>query len=252
MSNCNWFMKSTSAIQPRSQKSVEQTGSGDVTLATIAEHVEQIEGGEPIDRQWLQRVTSLLTRVEKTEMEIRGGNHRAAAGLEWESSTPQVARRSGAARIRLTPIRSRGQITCSRIRHRWRWVSLKATCPRWQKDSKPFAWRNWSLPMNTNRRSTMNSSAYFNWQQFTDEEWELCPPVVAVGGDGAMYDIGFQNLSRAYDVRQTDQSRWSSTRKFIPTPAVRPARPVSLARFRTWPNLARPSRASRKFARRLD
>jgi len=38
---------------------------------------------------------------------------------------------------------------------------------------------------------------YFGWQQFTDDEWELCPPVVAVGGDGAMYDIGFQNLSRA-------------------------------------------------------
>jgi pyruvate-ferredoxin/flavodoxin oxidoreductase len=38
---------------------------------------------------------------------------------------------------------------------------------------------------------------YFNWHDFTDEEWELCPPVTAVGGDGAMYDIGFQNLSRA-------------------------------------------------------
>jgi pyruvate-ferredoxin/flavodoxin oxidoreductase len=37
---------------------------------------------------------------------------------------------------------------------------------------------------------------YFNWQQFSDEEWLLCPPVVALGGDGAMYDIGFQNLSR--------------------------------------------------------
>ena len=37
---------------------------------------------------------------------------------------------------------------------------------------------------------------YFDWHQFSDEEWELCPPVVAVGGDGAMYDIGFQNLSR--------------------------------------------------------
>ncbi|RTR33560.1 2-oxoacid:acceptor oxidoreductase family protein [Shewanella atlantica] len=36
----------------------------------------------------------------------------------------------------------------------------------------------------------------FNWKQFTDEEFLLCPPVVAVGGDGAMYDIGFQNLSR--------------------------------------------------------
>ncbi len=37
----------------------------------------------------------------------------------------------------------------------------------------------------------------FDWQQFSEEEWLLCPPVVSLGGDGAMYDIGFQNLSRA-------------------------------------------------------
>ncbi|MCZ2174440.1 MAG: 2-oxoacid:acceptor oxidoreductase family protein [Burkholderiales bacterium] len=37
----------------------------------------------------------------------------------------------------------------------------------------------------------------FNWQQFSEGEWLLCPPVVSLGGDGAMYDIGFQNLSRA-------------------------------------------------------
>lgn len=37
----------------------------------------------------------------------------------------------------------------------------------------------------------------FAWNDFSDEEWRLCPPVVSVGGDGAMYDIGFQNLSRA-------------------------------------------------------
>jgi pyruvate-ferredoxin/flavodoxin oxidoreductase len=37
----------------------------------------------------------------------------------------------------------------------------------------------------------------FNWQQFSEEEWLLSPPVVSLGGDGAMYDIGFQNLSRA-------------------------------------------------------
>ncbi len=37
----------------------------------------------------------------------------------------------------------------------------------------------------------------FDWKDFSEEEWLLCPPVVSVGGDGAMYDIGFQNLSRA-------------------------------------------------------
>jgi pyruvate-ferredoxin/flavodoxin oxidoreductase len=37
----------------------------------------------------------------------------------------------------------------------------------------------------------------FDWHQFSADEWLLCPPVVSLGGDGAMYDIGFQNLSRA-------------------------------------------------------
>ena len=37
---------------------------------------------------------------------------------------------------------------------------------------------------------------YFDWEQFSDEEFALCPPVLAIGGDGAMFDIGFQNVSR--------------------------------------------------------
>ncbi len=36
----------------------------------------------------------------------------------------------------------------------------------------------------------------FDWRQFDDDEFGLCPPIFAVGGDGAMLDIGFQNLSR--------------------------------------------------------
>ncbi|MBM3267031.1 MAG: 2-oxoacid:acceptor oxidoreductase family protein [Candidatus Sericytochromatia bacterium] len=38
--------------------------------------------------------------------------------------------------------------------------------------------------------------ATLGWQSFTPEEFDLCPPIFAVGGDGAMLDIGFQNLSR--------------------------------------------------------
>ncbi len=36
----------------------------------------------------------------------------------------------------------------------------------------------------------------FDWKQFTDEEFDLVPPILSIGGDGAMLDIGFQNLSR--------------------------------------------------------
>ncbi len=37
---------------------------------------------------------------------------------------------------------------------------------------------------------------HFDWKEFSDAEFQLCPPIFAVGGDGAMFDIGFQNLSR--------------------------------------------------------
>ena len=40
------------------------------------------------------------------------------------------------------------------------------------------------------------SLGQLDWRGFTDEEFALCPPIVAMGGDGAMLDIGFQNLSR--------------------------------------------------------
>ena len=36
----------------------------------------------------------------------------------------------------------------------------------------------------------------WDWRDFSNDEFRLCPPVVAIGGDGAMLDIGFQNLSR--------------------------------------------------------
>jgi len=35
-----------------------------------------------------------------------------------------------------------------------------------------------------------------NWEQFTPEELDLLPAVISIGGDGAVYDIGFGALSR--------------------------------------------------------
>jgi len=36
----------------------------------------------------------------------------------------------------------------------------------------------------------------FNWEQFSPEELDLLPAVISIGGDGAVYDIGFGTLSR--------------------------------------------------------
>ncbi len=170
-------------------------GQHDITLATIAESFEKAHGGDPIDQAWLQRVSDLLTRLKH---------------LKWtyEQGT------TGKGRARMGMLNATG---CSSV-----WGSTYPYNPY------PFPWANHlfqdpaSMAMGVfeghmlkmaegfkairmaelelsdqyDPRQHDNFFTYFNWRQFTDEEWELCPPVVAMGGDGAMYDIGFQNLSR--------------------------------------------------------
>ncbi len=45
----------------------------------------------------------------------------------------------------------------------------------------------------------------FTWHEFSTEEWLLCPPVVSLGGDGAMYDIGFPEPVAGAHVGHADQ-----------------------------------------------
>jgi pyruvate-ferredoxin/flavodoxin oxidoreductase len=174
---------------------LDASSGGDLTLAAIAERVEKSRGGEPIDRDWLRHVTGLLSELKQ---------------LKWRYTDGTTGRgRSSAGILNATG--------CSSV-----WGSTFPYNPY------PFPWSNHlfqdaaSLAMGVfeghmrkmadgfkairlaeselsggNSIADRESLAYFGWQQFSDEEWELCPPVVALGGDGAMYDIGFQNLSRA-------------------------------------------------------
>ncbi|TWT79042.1 Pyruvate-flavodoxin oxidoreductase [Planctomycetes bacterium CA13] len=172
---------------------IEEIGSGDVTLGGIAGMVEQKSGGQPIDQEWLSKITSMLADLKK---------------LKWRYTDGTT----GKGRANAGMVNSTG---CSSV-----WGSTFPFNPY------PFPWANHlfqdatsvALGLFEGHMSKMaegfkavrmvenelaggkpldDSMTYFNWEQFTDEEWELCPPVVAMGGDGAMYDIGFQNLSRA-------------------------------------------------------
>ena len=174
---------------------VADAGSRELTLAGIAGRMEKREGGHPIDQEWLRRTTQLLARLKDLEWRYREGL-------------------SGRGRSRMGMINSTG---CTSV-----WASTYPFNPY------PFPWTNHlfqdspsmamgifeghmakmadgfrairqarlELAGNYDPAAHADFFTYFDWRQFSDEEWELCPPVVAVGGDGAMYDIGFQNLSR--------------------------------------------------------
>ena len=178
------------------QRVLGELGQGDVTLADLAKRVEHLRGGEPLDRDWLQRVTALIATLRDLAWRYREGS-------------------SGRGRSPLGMINATG---CTSV-----WGSTYPFNPY------PFPWANHlfqdapsvamgvfeghmaqmaagfraireaELELAGEYRAAehADSLANLDWRQFSDDEWALCPPVVAVGGDGAMYDIGFQNLSRA-------------------------------------------------------
>jgi pyruvate-ferredoxin/flavodoxin oxidoreductase len=168
----------------------------DLTLSDIARKMEDMQGGHAIDPAWLTRVTGLLAKLKD---------------LRWR----YVEGSSGRGRSTMGMLNATG---CTSV-----WGSTYPFNPY------PFPWSNHlfqdsaSLAMGVFEGHMAKMAegfkaircaelelegkyseaeheeffSYFTWQQFSDEEFLLCPPVVAVGGDGAMYDIGFQNLSRA-------------------------------------------------------
>ena len=174
---------------------LKNIGDKDITLAGIAGQLESVHDTHPIDPAWFKHVIDLVAQLKQ---------------LKWKYTEGLT----GKGRTSMGILNSTG---CSSV-----WGSTFPFNPY------PFPWANHlfqdspSMAMGVfeghmakmaegfkairkaelelageykaeQHDTTLN---YFTWHQFSDEELALCPPVVAVGGDGAMYDIGFQNLSR--------------------------------------------------------
>jgi len=169
--------------------------TSDLSLAELSGDLDKVGSTEPVDTEWLQRTTRLLEDLRH---------------LKWLYTDGQLHR----GRSEMGIINSTG---CTSV-----WGSTYPYNPY------PFPWANHlfqdspSVAMGvfqghmakmaenfkSVRRAELELSdgykpaehdeffTFFDWRKFSDDEWLLCPPVVAIGGDGAMYDIGFQNLSR--------------------------------------------------------
>ena len=176
-------------------QALDQLKDTDVTLAAFAGQLDDRGAAKPLDPEWLHWVSQLLAKLKHLKWQYTEG-----AGKRGRSS--------------MGMINSTG---CTSV-----WASTYPFNPY------PFPWANHlfqdsssmamgvfeghmvkmaegfkavrmaEIELNGGYKKEKHEEffTYFDWRKFTDEEFALCPPVVAVGGDGAMYDIGFQNLSR--------------------------------------------------------
>jgi pyruvate-ferredoxin/flavodoxin oxidoreductase len=191
-------LKLAAGVDLSSPSAIDQAVSidGDLTLSNLSENLDADREKTVIDREWLQWVTHLLDQLRDLKWRYLEGvtkNGRADMGI-----------------INSTGCTSVWGSTFPYNPYPFPWAShLFQDSPsmamglfegHMHKMAEGFsAIRKAELELAGKYNQAEHDDYFkqFNWKQFSDEEWLLCPPVVSVGGDGAMYDIGFQNLSRA-------------------------------------------------------
>ena len=174
---------------------VRDLGDNDVTLAGIAARLERLTGGQPIDHDWLRRMTLLVAKLKTLCAQYTHGTTgrgRAAMGIlnatgctsVWGSTYPFNPYPYPWANhlFQDSPSMAMGV--------------FEGHMTKMADDFKAIRMAELELDRPHRPAADDDRFARFTWRDFTDAEWELCPPVAVVGGDGAMYDIGFQNLSR--------------------------------------------------------
>ncbi|RPA68956.1 pyruvate ferredoxin oxidoreductase [Cyclobacteriaceae bacterium YHN15] len=176
-------------------KIVSEMQGGDLTMSGIASRMESEKGSEPIDPEWLSETTQM----------VAGLKH-----LLWKYTNGTTGKgRSTMGMTNATGCTSVWGSTYPYNPYPFPWANhlfqdstsmamgiFEGHMSKMADGFKLIRKAEMELKGSYNPRDQREFFTYFNWEQFTDEEWKLCPPVVALGGDGAMYDIGFQNLSR--------------------------------------------------------
>jgi pyruvate-ferredoxin/flavodoxin oxidoreductase len=170
--------------------------TGDLTLSDIASGMQALTDCEPIDQDWLDWANQLLAKIKHLLFcytEGTSARGRAAMGMVnatgcssvWGSTFPFNPYPFPWANHLFQDAASMGM------------GIFEGHMVKMAEGFKAI--RSAELEIAGNYKPDEHDDFFtqFNWQDFSDEEYLLCPPVAVVGGDGAMYDIGFQNLSRA-------------------------------------------------------
>ena len=174
---------------------LEENQQNDVTLSRLTRKLDEDKTAKPLDADWLKWATGLLETLKQ---------------LQWKYTTGVTnTGRSDMGFINATGCTSVWGSTFPYNPYPFPWSSnlfqdspsmamglFEGHMAKMAEGFKAVRMAEMELAGKYNEQEHKDFFTYFSWKDFSDDEYHLSPPVVSVGGDGAMYDIGFQNLSR--------------------------------------------------------
>jgi len=177
------------------EAATEDNAAADLTLSSLMASLEEGKITEPIDPKWLRWVMQLIEKLRYLKWQYvdgKTGNGRAEMGIINSTGCTSVWGST-------FPYNPYPFPWTSHLFQDSTSVAMGIFEGHMRKMGEGFKTiRIAELELAGKYDADIHDDFFkrFGWKQFDDEEFHLCPPVVAIGGDGAMYDIGFQNLSR--------------------------------------------------------
>jgi pyruvate-ferredoxin/flavodoxin oxidoreductase len=177
-------------------KAVDASASADLTLSRLADKLTEGKPSQPLDPAWVKFAAQLLEKLKDLKWRyVEGPTKRGRAEMGMVNSTGCT---------------SVWGATYPYHPYPFPWTShlfqdspsvamgiFEGHMAKMAEGFKAVRMAELELKGEYNPEKHDDFFRRFDWHQFNEQEWLLCPPVVSLGGDGAMYDIGFQNLSRA-------------------------------------------------------
>jgi pyruvate-ferredoxin/flavodoxin oxidoreductase len=177
-------------------EAVDANQGQDLTLAALSEQLSARSTGQPIDPKWLKWATQLLEKLKDLRWRyVEGPTKRGRAEMGIVNSTGCTSVWGSTFPYNPYPFPWTSHLFQDSPS-----VALglfEGHMSKMAEGFKAVRMAQIELERGFNPDEDQAFFTHFTWEQFSDAEWKLCPPVVSIGGDGAMYDIGFQNLSRA-------------------------------------------------------
>lgn len=175
---------------------VNASSSQDLTLSTLAASLSANKPSQPLDPAWIKRTAQLLDKLKDLRWRyVEGPSKRGRAGMGMVNSTGCTSVWGSTYPYHPYPFPWTSHLFQDSPS-----VAMGLFEGHMAKMAEGFkAVRIAEMELKGEYIHERDADFFkrFDWPQFSDDEWHMCPPVVSLGGDGAMYDIGFQNLSRA-------------------------------------------------------
>jgi pyruvate-ferredoxin/flavodoxin oxidoreductase len=176
-------------------RAVEASAAHDLTLSTLAATLGEGKPSQPLDPDWVKRTARLMEALKDLRWRyLEGPTGRGRASMGVVNSTGCTSVWGSTFPYHPYPLPWTSHLFQDSPS-----VAMGLFEGHMAKMAEGFKAVRMAEMELKGEYSEERDRAFFRrfaWEQFSDEEWALCPPVVSMGGDGAMYDIGFQNLSR--------------------------------------------------------